>query len=248
MINANQLARSSLFESEVLQDLGVAEDRPLILQLAGHDPDVLVEAAQKVQHLVDAVDLNLGCPQHIAKRGRYGAFLLEEEDLVVEIVKTLSSCLTVPVTCKIRLFRDDLDRTLRLCHRLQDAGCALLTVHGRTRYQNKQTVGSCNFAAIARVKAALEIPVVANGGIATYDEVLNCLDVTGADGVMTSEAILENPAIFCRNRDAQDDYIDQDRLIEEYLDLAEQYLVSSRDVAEDCPKCVKAHLFKMLHS
>lgn len=129
--------------------------------------------------------------------------------------------------------------------RLQEAGCALLTVHGRTRYQNKDTVGTCNFEAIAAVKAALRIPVVANGGVAVYSDLNRCLEVTGADGVMSSEAALENPAMFCNNRDADGQYIDQNRLAHEYLDLAERHL--SMEGRGSVPKCVKAHLFKFLH-
>jgi len=247
MINAGQLVRSALYRREVLADLaGGTADRPLVAQVAGHEPAVLVQAAKLLEPLVDAVDLNLGCPQGIARRGRYGAYLLEEEDLVVEIVQTMSSQLLVPVTCKIRLFRGELDRTIRLCQRLQAAGCAMLTVHGRNRHQNKQTVGACDFGAIAQVKASVQIPVIANGGIATFKDVENCLAITGADAVMSSEAALENPALFCQNRDADGNYIDQDRLAHEYLELAKQWVPGcSRE--GDCPKCVRAHLFKMLH-
>lgn len=247
MVNAGQFIRSSTYRQEIMESMP-AEDRPLIVQFAGHEPATLLQAARYVEHMCDAVDLNLGCPQHIARRGRYGAFLLEEEDLVVEIVHTLSHNLTVPVTCKIRLFNNDLPRTLRLCHRLEEAGCALLTVHGRTRYQNKQTVGSCDFNAIATIKAALRIPVVANGGIALFADVQRCLADTGVDGVMSSEAALENPAIFCCNRDADGNYVDQNRLTQEYLDLAEHYLPESKGSKAACPSCVKAHLFKFLHA
>eukprot|EP00927_Polykrikos_kofoidii_P060528 TRINITY_DN55488_c0_g1_i1.p1 TRINITY_DN55488_c0_g1~~TRINITY_DN55488_c0_g1_i1.p1 ORF type:complete len:484 (-),score=63.75 TRINITY_DN55488_c0_g1_i1:47-1465(-) len=245
MVNSGQFVRSATYRREVLADFSL-EDRPLIVQFAGHDPGTLLEAAKHVEHLCDAVDLNLGCPQGIARRGRYGSYLLEEEDLVVDIVQTLSTRLRVPVTCKIRLFRGDLPRTLRLCCRLEGAGCALLTVHGRTRFQNKQTVGACDFPAIAAVKAALRIPVVANGGVAVFEDLHRILQVTGADGVMSSEAALENPALFCNNRDAEGVLVDQNRLAHEYLDLCQKHLLTGKSSATNCPKCVKAHLFKLL--
>mmetsp|Transcript_80712 Transcript_80712/g.234074 ORF Transcript_80712/g.234074 Transcript_80712/m.234074 type:complete len:446 (-) Transcript_80712:15-1352(-) len=243
MFNANSFCGSAAYRKELLGRTP-PEDRPLIVQFAGHDPDVLLQAARYVEHMCDAVDLNLGCPQAIARRGRYGSFLLEEEDVVVDIVRKLSSQLSVPVTCKIRLFRDDFPRTLRLCKRLEDAGCAMLTVHGRTRFQNKQLVGACDFEKIAAVKAALSIPVIANGGIGTLDDVGRCLEETGVDGVMSSEAALENPALFSGNRDDKGNYVDQNRLAREYLELAHFYL----GVDAGAPKCVKAHLFKLLYA
>merc|ERR1711924_191113 len=74
-----------------------------------------------------------------------------------------------------------------------------------------------------------------------------CLDQTGADGIMSAEAALENPAIFCNNIDSQGEYIDQNRIAHEYLDLAEAHLFSDKEEASKCPKCIKAHLFKILH-
>ena len=76
-------------------------DRPLIAQLAGHDPAVLLEAGRSVQAHVDAVDLNFGCPQAIARKGKYGAFLLEDPDLAVSLVAALAKGLDVPVTAKV---------------------------------------------------------------------------------------------------------------------------------------------------
>eukprot|EP00928_Gymnodinium_smaydae_P038446 TRINITY_DN26520_c0_g1_i1.p1 TRINITY_DN26520_c0_g1~~TRINITY_DN26520_c0_g1_i1.p1 ORF type:complete len:402 (-),score=44.36 TRINITY_DN26520_c0_g1_i1:203-1408(-) len=245
MVNSNQFVKSVTYRQEILNEAR-PEDRPLIVQFAGHDPSTLLQAARYVEHMCDAVDLNLGCPQGIARRGRYGAYLLEEEDLVVHIVQALSSKLSIPVTCKIRLFRDDLDRTLRLCQRLQDAGCSMLTVHGRTRYQNKETVGECNWEAIAAVKAAIRIPVIANGGIASFSDLHNCMRVTGVDGVMSSEAVLENPALFANNRDASGVYVDQNRLAKEYLDLVQ--FCGMQGERNGCPKFVMSHVFKLLHA
>lgn len=117
------------------------EDRPLIVQFCGNDPQVLLKASKLVEDRCDGVDLNLGCPQGIARKGRYGSFLLEETQLLYDIVSTLHRGLKVPVTCKIRLLSNadpdgrqnrpyDLDATIHLVDALIAAGCQLLTVHG----------------------------------------------------------------------------------------------------------------------
>jgi tRNA-dihydrouridine synthase 1 len=179
------------------------EDRPLIVQFAGHDPDTLLAAARLVEDRCDAVDINLGCPQGIAKRGRYGAYLMEELDLLDAMVRTMVNGLKVPVTCKTRIYKD-FDRSIKLCETLVNAGASVLTIHGRTRDEKGQLVRDCDWDMIRRIKKhfserAIPVPIIANGGIESLDDVLSCLSVTGVDGVMSSEGILENPALFARS-------------------------------------------------
>lgn len=81
-----------------------------------------MQAAKMLEDEVDAIDINLGCPQGIARRGHYGAFLLSEPDLICSIVKLLHDNLKVPVTCKIRLLPKEED-TMRLAKRIEQAGC-----------------------------------------------------------------------------------------------------------------------------
>lgn len=81
------------------------ECRPLFVQFCANDPETLLKAAKLVEDRCDAVDLNLGCPQRIARRGRYGAFLMDDLDLVERIVRTLAAGLKIPVTCKVSLLR-----------------------------------------------------------------------------------------------------------------------------------------------
>ncbi len=119
-------------------------DRPVVAQLAGHDPAVVLEAARRIEGSVDAVDLNFGCPQGIARKGRYGAFLLDEPDVMVSLVDALANGLSVPVTAKLRLL-PSLAPSVELCRRLEDAGASVVTLHGRTRTQNKHLSGSANW-------------------------------------------------------------------------------------------------------
>ena len=211
-----------------------AADRPLVAQFCGDDPATLLAAARHVQGRCDAVDLNLGCPQAIARKGHYGAFLLPERDLVVSLVRALAGGLSVPVTAKIRLLPGDIDETISLALALQEAGCSVLTVHGRTREQKCSC--TCDWAAIAKVKAALSIPVIANGGVEHPADIGRLLAATGCDGAMLSEAALENPAIFGGapvSRAGQ-------------IGIARAYLARARTHPPRSSSILKAHLFKVL--
>jgi tRNA-dihydrouridine synthase 1 len=145
----------------------------------------MVRAAKMLENEVDAIDVNFGCPQGIARRGHYGSFLLEDPDLVERIVTALSQGVKVPIFCKIRRVKGE-QQTLDLVQRIERAGCRLLTVHGRTKEQNKDRVGECDWAIIRRIKETLSIPVVANGGIYLMQDVNRCLAETHADGVMSA--------------------------------------------------------------
>lgn len=212
-------------------------DRPLVVQFCGDHPETMVKAAKHCETQCDAVDINLGCPQGIARKGHYGAYLLEEGDLVASIVRQMDAELAVPVTCKIRLLKagpEHLQETLHFAQRLEAAGCSLLTLHGRTKEMKGQYTGPCAWEAVKAVKARLGIPVFLNGGIETFQDVERCLAETGCDGVMSSEALLETPSLFSGC------VVPQDQLTAEYLELAKIY---------DAPKsAVKAHLFRFLYA
>lgn len=234
MLHSRTFCDSERFRNEAFNTC--AEDRPLIAQFCGNDPDILLKAAKFVEHRVDGIDLNLGCPQHIAKKGKYGSFLLENTELLCRIVKRLSENLTVPVSCKIRIVPGPLENTLELCRQLELAGCEMITLHGRYREQNKQLVGAVNWDIIRQVKQTVKIPVVANGGIGNRADMLRCIEETGVDGVMSCEAVLENPALFGSEADKADPY----QVALEYLDLATQF----PDGAQ--PKPARTHLFNFL--
>ncbi|KAL6222618.1 hypothetical protein ACLB2K_006010 [Fragaria x ananassa] len=223
------------------------EDRPLFVQFCANDPEVLLEAAKRVEPYCDYVDINLGCPQRIARRGNYGAFLMDKLPLVKSLVENLVANLHVPVSCKIRIF-PKLDDTINYARMLEDAGCSLLAVHGRTRDEKDQKKVRANWDAIKAVKNSVKIPVIANGNIRHLDDAHDCLKYTGADGVLSAESLLENPALFAGFRTAQwveegeeckkDRKLDQADLLVEYLKLCEQYPVPWR--------MIRAHVHKML--
>ena len=182
-------------------------DAPLVAHFCGNCPATLLKAARLAEPHVCAVDLNLGCPQRVAHSGNFGSYLCataEGRATVLSIVRTLSSHLRVPVFCKIRLL-DELDETLSFVRQLRDAGCALLAVHGRYRGSaTRRRDGPAHLeqvaAVVAEVKRAAgeQMPVLSNGNVRSAADLLSALAATGADGVMSAEGALDDPAIFGR--------------------------------------------------
>ncbi|KAF8101479.1 hypothetical protein N665_0205s0070 [Sinapis alba] len=224
------------------------EDRPLFVQFCANDPDTLLEAAKRVEPYCDYVDINLGCPQRIAKRGNYGAFLMDNLPLVKSLVEKLAQNLTVPVSCKIRIF-PNLQDTLNYAKMLEDAGCSLLAVHGRTRDEKDGKKFRADWGAIKEVRKAMRIPVLANGNVRCIEDVDDCIRETGVEGVLSAETLLENPAAFAGFRTAEwakdseeegyvDGGLDQGDLVVEYLKLCEKHPVPWR--------MIRSHVHKML--
>lgn len=168
--------------------------------------------------------------------------------LIKSLVQKLSQNLQVPVSCKIRIF-PNLQDTLVYAKMLEEAGCSLLAVHGRTRDEKDGKKFRADWNAIKAVKDAIRIPVLANGNIRHMQDVRDCLDYTGADGVLSAESLLENPALFAGyqtmepTKDSSYEMengvvLDQADLVMEYLKLCEQYPVPWR--------MIRSHVHKML--
>ena len=180
-----------------------ALDRPQIAQLGGGDPQVVGAAAAAIyaDHGIDGVELNLGCPQSCAKRGGYGAFLLEDIERAAACVRAIAAATPAHAAtlCKIRCF-EDVEDTVAAAAALERAGAMVLTVHGRTRTMggNRRTGRvAANWSWIAAVKATAGCTVVANGDILSYADVLACRERTICDGVMSGVSALRTPhAVF----------------------------------------------------
>ena len=140
------------------------QDRPLLAQFCANDPDILLSAARLVAPHVDGVDLNLGCPQRIAKRGKYGSFLMDDLPLVERLVRQLAANLAVPVTVKIRRF-DCVQRTVQYAQMLERAGASLLAIHGRTREQKRASEVRAEVEYIRAVKQVRGAGVGVGGGV-----------------------------------------------------------------------------------
>lgn len=168
-------------------------ERPISIQLFDCRPDFLAEAAvMAVEEGADTIDINMGCPVNKITKNGGGSSLLREPELAEAIVRAVVEAVAVPVTVKTRIGWTDKEiNILDFAKRMENAGAKMITVHGRTRAQGYN--GNAKWEWITKVKEILQIPVIANGDIFSVAAAVQCLEQTGADGVMCSRGTLGYP-------------------------------------------------------
>lgn len=195
-VSADGLIRDAWKSREklVLSD----DERPIGIQIYGHIPEALIQAAQMAEEArPDVIDINFGCPKSkIAKRGAGSGWLRDPEGMVA-ITRRLVQAVKIPVTVKTRLGWDE-DAIIigELAEALQDAGIAALTIHGRTRSQMYK--GEADWEPIGAVKAnpRIRIPIIGNGDICTPQQARRAFDQYGVDGIMIGRASFGHPWLF----------------------------------------------------
>ena len=177
------------------------EVEPIAVQIAGADPEMMADAALlNIDRGAQIIDINMGCPAKKVCHIAAGSALLQNEPLVAKILKTIvQRCQVnhadVPITLKIRTGWDrDHKNALTIARIAQDSGIAMLTIHGRTKADLYH--GEAEYETIAAVKAAIQIPVVANGDINSPEKAKYVLAKTGVDAVMIGRAAQGRPWIF----------------------------------------------------
>ena len=169
-----------------------------VVQIAGRDPAAMAEAARLAEAAgAHAIDINMGCPAKRVVGGYAGSALMREPDLAVALARATVAAVRAPVSVKMRLGWDSGDMNApELARQLAAEGVALITVHGRTRQQFYK--GQADWAAIRAVRAAIDLPLVANGDCAGPQDARAMIAASGADAVMVGRAAMGQPWLVGR--------------------------------------------------
>lgn len=211
-------------------------ERPIGIQIYGHIPDAMVEAALMAEEARPSfIDINFGCPVNkIANRGA-GSGMMRYPDKMIEITRRVVEAVKLPVTVKTRLGWDENSKIIvELAEQLQDTGIQALTIHGRTRSQLYR--GEADWTLIGEIKknSRMKIPVIGNGDITTPEGAAEAFERYGVDGVMVGRATYGRPWIFKEIKHYLSTGEHMPPLtVEEKVDLAKRHLLKSVEVKGD---------------
>jgi len=195
MVSAKGFLLGGDGSEEILRHM--PQDRPLAIQLFGHDPEDMAKAALKLQdpsYSFDAIDINMGCPaRKVTSQGSGGA-LLKDLGRAREIALAVKSASRLPVTAKTRLGWDDARHAVEVARVFAQTGLDMLVIHGRTVAEGYS--GKADWDAINRAAEEVAIPVVGNGDVSSPEDALARIETGSVAGVMVGRAILGNPVFF----------------------------------------------------
>ncbi|CAH1183328.1 unnamed protein product [Phaedon cochleariae] len=190
----------------------------VVVQLGTSDPCRALRVAKLIENDVAAIDINMGCPKEFSLKGGMGAALLTQPEKAKTILSNLVQNVSIPVTCKIRVF-EDINDTLNLVKSLASTGISAIGVHGRTKLERPQHPNRCE--TIRKIAECLDIPVIANGGsreIENYSDIFKFKEQCGSSSVMIARTAEGNCSVF-----RQDGMKHLEEVIKDYLKYAVDY-------------------------
>ena len=173
------------------------KERPVTVQMFGTEPELMAQMAVKLEErgCFDAVDINMGCPVPKIVNNGEGSALMKNPKLAGQIIKAMSSALTIPLTVKIRKgFTEEHQNAVEMAQVAEENGAAAIAIHGRTREQYYS--GTADWAMIKKVKESVKIPVIGNGDVFEPQDAIRLYEETGCDGIMIARGAKGNPWIF----------------------------------------------------
>lgn len=170
---------------------------PISYQISGHKPEMMRKAAEFLTQYADMIDINMGCPVKKVVGGQDGAALMRTPELAADLVKAVKDGTDKPVSVKFRLgYTANEMNYVEFGQAMQEAGAEFITIHGRTRAQ--MYTGHADWAKIKALKENVDIPVFANGDITSIEEAIECLELSGADGVAIGRGAIGDPTLIAR--------------------------------------------------
>ena len=174
-----------------------AEHSPIAYQLSGHKPDLMANAAKILETYADIIDINMGCPVNKVVKGQDGCALMRNPQLAYQIVKEIKSAVKTPVSVKFRLgYTNEEMNFIDFGVKMQEAGADFITIHGRTRTQMYS--GKADWAIIKGLKQNIDIPFFANGDVVSLESAIECLELSGANGVAIGRGVLGDVTLISR--------------------------------------------------
>jgi tRNA-dihydrouridine synthase B len=211
------------------------EERPVSIQIFGGDPERMAAAAQVVEGMgADIVDVNMGCPVPKIAKHQAGCSLMRDPGHAASVISAMTKAVKIPVTVKMRAGWNDRQRNApELARRVQDAGAAAVTIHGRTAEQSY--TGAADWDLVSRVCEGLSIPVLGSGDCIEPQQVIDRLR-SGVSGVLVGRGVLRNPWILAQASDIASGrpprevtLVDRGQFLLEYIELLLDERVSEAD-------------------
>ncbi|KAK8789884.1 hypothetical protein WA158_006664 [Blastocystis sp. Blastoise] len=189
----------------------------LVLQLGTPNADLALQAANILIQDVDAIDINMGCPKRFSVQGAMGSSLLSTPTIACDIIKTLSTNLSIPISAKIRLLSGPIENTIQFILKLQESGASAVTIHCRHVEDHPKIPADKDIYLQIENDSRIHIPLIYNGDIYTHEELLQFQKIHPNSGVMIGRGALMNASIF--NKEIKS----VENIIKEYLLISAKY-------------------------